>query len=60
MQNQDKESFFKNLKHTVSNQELRSLDDNGFVHLKRDDKFWLSHGIDLDSYLEKLEKIANF
>ena len=56
---QHKETFFRNLKHTVSNEELRSLDKNGFVHLKRDDKFWLSNGIDLDSYLEKLERIGH-
>ena len=27
--------------------------------MKRDDKFWLSNGIDLDSYLEKLERIGH-
>ena len=55
---QGKETFFKNLKHTVSDEELLSLDQNGFVHLKRDDKFWLSNGINLDIYLEKLEIIG--
>ena len=53
------EGFFQQLNHTVTDDELRFLDENGYVLLRRNSKYWNDAGLDLNSVAEFLDEIPN-
>ena len=50
--------MIKNLT-TLSSKELKSLDNNGYVLLKRNNMFWKNHSIDLKKIKDKCEELIN-
>jgi len=53
------EGFFQQLNHTVTDDELRFLDEKRYLSLQRNSKYWNDAGLDLNSVAEFLDEIPN-